>query len=155
MTYDGHRIFPSSSPAVLEIWSSAEFKAYKKDTYEYERNTRFERAVSQDKEDENDAPLTFSNPSNQADGHSDAESEASQGGETFKLVLRSGKYPDVTVTVRNTTKCGAIIATFLKRAGGITAPKAKLVVDGEALENDAEIEEAGLDDGDMVEVAGL
>ncbi|THV03056.1 hypothetical protein K435DRAFT_310547 [Dendrothele bispora CBS 962.96] len=39
-------------------------------------------------------------------------------GPTFKLVLRSGKTQnDITLTVRPTTKCGAIVKAFLKKAG--------------------------------------
>jgi hypothetical protein len=47
---------------------------------------------------------------------SDAESDA--GDETFKLVLRSAlTTKDITVTVRRTTTCGAIVQAFLKKAG--------------------------------------
>jgi hypothetical protein len=45
---------------------------------------------------------------------SDAEPE---DGDTFKLILRSTITKDITLTVRPTTTCGAIVKAFLKKAG--------------------------------------
>lgn len=113
---------------------------------------------------------------------SDAES---QGGDTFKLILRSAITPkDITLTVRPTTKCGAIVKAFLKSAGfanqypgvgesggprksvggkgakgkagkGVDEKDPRLCIDGEKMNNEAEIGDADLEDGDLVEVVGL
>lgn len=126
-----------------------------------------------------DAPSDTEAPfSSQQD--TDAESD-SEGG-TFKLILRSTiSAKDITLTVRPTTKCGAIVKAFLKKAGVVDqypgvfeatgAPVKKgaakkgakavaekdprLCVDGDKMGNDVEIGEADLEDGDLVEVVGL
>lgn len=106
------------------------------------------------------------------------------GGEQFKLILRSAatKDKDIMLNVRPTTKCGAIVRAFLKKAGlgdkypaamgmgGTTpakkgkakakgaaagVPEPRLVVDGEKMDPEAEIGDADLEDGDLVEVVGL
>jgi hypothetical protein len=129
------------------------------------------------------APLQFT----QSAHDSDAESDAAAATENkFKLVLRSKATKDITLIVRPTTKCGAIIKAFLKKAGleekyphvfneggaGATAapkqrgrgaakapakllPDPRISVDGDKMDNDAEIGDADLDDGDMVDVVGL
>lgn len=112
---------------------------------------------------------------------SDADSEAE--GETFKLVLRSSGNKDISLTVRPTTKCGAILRAFLNKLGiaeqypgvfaqsGPAAAKKKggrktkaaqaaekdprLCIDGDKMDNETEIGEMDLEDGDMVEVVGL
>lgn len=113
---------------------------------------------------------------------SDAESEASQS-DTFKLIIRSKltKDKDITLTVRPTTKCGAIVKAFLKKAGlseqyplagevatpakprpknkkggkAVAAKDPKLSIDGDEADNGTQIEAFDLDDGDQVEVVGL
>ncbi|KIK69684.1 hypothetical protein GYMLUDRAFT_254979 [Collybiopsis luxurians FD-317 M1] len=101
----------------------------------------------------------------------------------FKLVLRSGLTSNtISLNVRSTTKCGAIIKAFLKKAGladkytTVFEPEAamapqkktkarksavadikipKLSIDGDKAGNETEIGEYGLEDGDMVEVVDL
>jgi hypothetical protein len=108
---------------------------------------------------------------------SDAESEADS--DKFKIVLQSsltqGRH--IALTVRPTTKCGAIVKAFLKKAGltdqyshvfdnaasarqkGRKSQKPqkdpRICVDGEKMSNDTAIGDADLEDGDMVEVVGL
>lgn len=109
---------------------------------------------------------------------SEADSEAE--GETFKLILRSSGNKDITLTVRPTTKCGAIVKAFLKKHGLVeqyphlfadtpakTAKKGKkgkanvveknpqLYIDGDKMDNQGPIGDMDLEDGDMVEVVGL
>ncbi|KAG6905474.1 hypothetical protein DXG01_002491 [Tephrocybe rancida] len=115
----------------------------------------------------------------QDQGNDDKEQDSDAEGGTFKLILRSSAAAkDITLTVRPTTKCGAIVKAYLKKAGladqypalfaeGGGAKKVgkgkkaqpekdpRLCVDGEKLGNDVEISEADLEDGDMVEVMGL
>ena len=104
---------------------------------------------------------------------SDAESEAeSAGGDTIKLVLRSAATKDKTfpLTVRSTTTCGAIVKAFLKAAGlpdnysrvtstsgkgKRSAPFPHLTVDGDRMDSEAEIGDADLEDGDLVEIIGV
>ena len=84
--------------------------------------------------------------------------------------------------MRPTTKCGAIVKAFLKKAGvadqypavfgeaaktkSSGAPKKsgwgappktdpRLCVDGEKLDNEAEIGDSELEEGDLVEVVGM
>ena len=79
--------------------------------------------------------------------------------------------------MRPTTKCGAIVKAFLKKAGvaaqypavfgeAVKAPKKsgwgappktdpRLCVDGEKLDNEAEIGDSELEEGDLVEVVGM
>jgi len=112
---------------------------------------------------------------------SEAESESDE--DKFKLILRSALTvnKEISLVVRPTTKCGAIVKAFLKRAGlagqypevfaGAPASVAKkggrksnvaiagkdprLCLDGDKLDNASEIGEADLEDGDMIEVVGL
>jgi len=138
-------------------------------------------------------PHSSPDPSQQPTGHdSDAESQAAaesdagnddEDDDKFKLILRSAQTgdKDITLTVRPTTKCGAILRAFLKKAGLADRPEYKevfagagaggtgkskgkqgakgkdprLCVDGDKMNNEAEIGEADLEDGDMVEVVGL
>lgn len=97
---------------------------------------------------------------------SESEEESSQG-EKFKLILRSAQTSkDITLTVRPTTTCGAIVKAFLKSAGlsdkyTAQTPKKgnlgdpRLCVDGEKMDPGSQIGDADLEDGDMVEVVGL
>jgi hypothetical protein len=87
------------------------------------------------------------------------ETPAPEKGEKFKLVIRAGTAKDITIAVRPTTTCGVIVRAFVK-AAGLNVPAAKLaaariIVDGDKMDNDTEIGEADLEDGDMVEIAGL
>ena len=97
--------------------------------------------------------------------------------DTFKLTLRSVKTPKgIILTVRPQTKCGAILKAYIRKAGlakeyleqdtaargrnrgrrsVIIASGPRLVVDGDKLDNDAEIRETDVEDGDIVEVTGL
>ena len=112
---------------------------------------------------------------------SDAESESDE--DKFKLILRSAltTNKEISLVVRPTTKCGAIVKAFLKKAGlsgqypevftGAPASVAKkcgrkgnvaaagkdprLCLDGDKLDNASEIGDADLEDGDMIEVVGL
>ena len=130
-----------------------------------------------------------SNDASQTDGaslppesqQSDAESESDE--DKFKLVLRSAltANKEIILVVRPTTKCGAIVKAFLKRAGLVgqypelfaDAPASvakkggrknnvaeagkdpRLCLDGDKLDNASAIGDADLEDGDMIEVVGL
>ena len=110
---------------------------------------------------------------------SDVESESDE--DKFKLILRSAltANKEISLVVRPTTKCGAIVKAFLKKAGlsgqypevfaGVPGTKnagrkknvaavgkdPRLCLDGDKLNNASEIGEADLEDGDMIEVVGL
>ncbi|KAF9450560.1 hypothetical protein P691DRAFT_810094 [Macrolepiota fuliginosa MF-IS2] len=144
------------------------------------------------------ANTNTNSPPAKASQESDAESESDS--EKFKLILRSNKVAkDITLIVRPTTKCGAIVRAYIKKAGladeyahviaegdAVAEPPAttrgrgrggkgrgrgrgkavaqapiqalsdpRISVDGDKMENDTEIGEADLEDGDMVEVVGL
>lgn len=110
-------------------------------------------------------------------GSSDAGSIGDAAEGTFKLTLRSVKTPKgVVLTVRPQTKCGAIVKAYLRKAGLdndylehdtstrirnrgrrsiVIASGPQLVVDGDKLDNDVQIREADVEDGDIIEVTGL
>lgn len=111
------------------------------------------------------------------EGSSDTGSVGDVAEDTFKLTLRSVKTPKgVILTVRPQTKCGSIVKAYLRKAGlaneyleyetstrsrnrgrrSVIIPSGpRLVVDGEKLDNEVEIREADVEDGDIVEVTGL
>ena len=112
---------------------------------------------------------------------SDGESESDEG--KFKLILRSALTinKEIGLVVRPTTKCSAIVKAFLKKAGlagqypevfadgsssmakkggrkskgGEAGKDPRLCLDGDKLDNESEIGDADLEDGDMIEVVGL
>ena len=120
-------------------------------------------------------------PSSNSAPHTKATTPApdeDEDDEKFKIILRSSSFPDVPLTVRPTTTCGAIIRAFLKKVGmadqypnaGIAQPEPlkkgrgrnaaavkdpHLEIDGDKMAHTAPIDEAGLDDGDVVDVHGL
>ena len=102
------------------------------------------------------------------ESESDVQSVAEEDDDTFKLIVRSGVTKDVTLKVRPTTSCGAIVKAFLRRAGiadkypegkssrrksAVGGPR--LMIDGDQMDPDTPISEADLEDGDQVEVTGL
>lgn len=113
----------------------------------------------------------------ESEGGSGSDSTGNATEDTFKLTLRSVKTPKgIVLTVRPQTKCGAIVKAYLRKAGlaseyleydastgvrnrgrrsVIIASGPQLVIDGDKLDNGAEIREADVEDGDIVEVAGL
>jgi hypothetical protein len=82
----------------------------------------------------------------------------------------------IILTVRPQTKCGAILKAYLRKAGlaneyleydtgargrnrgrrsVIIASGPRLVVDGDKLDNELEIREVDVEDGDIIEISGL
>ncbi|KZV70230.1 hypothetical protein PENSPDRAFT_651752 [Peniophora sp. CONT] len=167
VTFEGLRVFSSSTPDSLKIWAEAEMDACDKVTFEYLRNNRNQRPpTSSSGQPSGSQPK--SGPSGGGDSDSETEVESSaEDDDTFKLTIRSGTVKDVTLTVRPSTTCGAIVKAFLKRAGladkysegksrrKSTAGGPRLVVDGDRMEPGTPISAADLEDGDQVEIAGL
>ena len=107
----------------------------------------------------------------------DASSTGDVAEDIFRLTLRSVKTPKgIILTVRPQTKCGAIVKAYLRKAGlaneyleydtgtrarnrgrrsTVIALGPQLVVDGDKLDNEVEIREADVEDGDIIEVTGL
>ena len=139
-------------------------EAYDKHTYEYIRTRRHQRPVSPTlPADESDDDESHDTETQSGDEELEAESTS---GDKFKLVLRSATTKDITLTVRSTTTCSAIVKAFLKAADlpdvysdvqskGKGKPYPRLKIDGEKQAPDAEIGDADLDDGDLVEVIGI
>jgi len=142
-------------------------EAYDKHTYEYIRTRRHQRPVSPTlSADESDDDEPHDTEMQSSDEESEAESTSD---DKFKLVLRSATTKDITLTVRSTTTCSAIVKAFLKAAdlpdvysdvqskgkGKQSKPYPRLKIDGEKQAPDAEIGNADLDDGDLVEVVGI
>jgi len=113
----------------------------------------------------------------------DSDSSTKNLGKTLKLVLRSALTgsKEITLTVRTTTRCDAVVKAFIKKAklgedkypelfadgsGGVVSRRGKkavvgsgknpqLSLDGDKFNNDTQIGQTDLEDGDMVEVSGL
>lgn len=145
--------------------------------------------IDSDEEDDRIGPSSFMY--NNDDDHLNASVALQTGApagddqdeDKFKLVLRSAlTSKDITLNVRSTTKCGAIVNAFLKKAGltekypalsadGSSLQKKtkskrgvagstinnvpKLSIDGDKVGNDIEIGDYDLEEGDMVEVVDL
>ena len=159
-------------------------EAYDKVTYQYLQENKRARSVS--------LPPGHSEPSKTSRARSpsvtimESDHEAEEAppppsqehedeSDTFKLTVRSGRTDrDIILTVRPTTKCGAIVRAFLKKAGleaeypaGGATSKGRgrgkaagskvpaLSVDGDRMDPETEIGEADLEDGDLVEIVGL
>ncbi|KAJ4491206.1 hypothetical protein C8J55DRAFT_556793 [Lentinula edodes] len=192
MAYRGNRFFSSVTPQTLNIWSDAEFVACDLPTYEYKRKVAAEQlrseAAAKANKTTTDPPrilsrLTLTKKTTKSTG---APAGDDQDEDKFKLVLRSAlTSKDITLNVRSTTKCGAIVNAFLKKAGlmekypalsdsaadgsslqkktksrrsvaGSTINKVpKLSIDGDKVGNDIEIGDYDLEEGDMVEVVDL
>ncbi|KAK0487617.1 hypothetical protein IW261DRAFT_630133 [Armillaria novae-zelandiae] len=147
MTYQNRRVFPSVTPNTLSIWSSAEFVACNKTTYEYVRSSKYRTAkpppvpvnpdtiVLSSDTDGADAGLNITSDDDEPDSFfaappavPDADKEEDDG-EKLKLTLRSKKTTqDIILVVRPTTTCGAIVRAFLKKAG--LADEYPAVMDG-------------------------
>lgn len=138
--------------------------AYAEHIYEYILEQRRERSVTPfGGDDESSANVgvesggvSYNRELSSAPSASGDVTEADDKSDVFKLRLRSGE-TTVTVSVRPTTKCGAIVASFVKKLGlpPTAVKKAHIDVDGEAMEFDAEIGDVGLEDGDLVDIVGL
>jgi hypothetical protein len=128
-------------------------------TYEYLRAHRQEHPPPT----ANAPALGSSPPPSAEDEESNSDSQSmvddDDDDDIFKLVVRSGVTKDVTLKVRPTTTCGAIVKAFLKRAGiadqYLEGGGPRLMIDGERMDPETPISEADLEDGDQVEVDGL
>ncbi|EIW80894.1 hypothetical protein CONPUDRAFT_72760 [Coniophora puteana RWD-64-598 SS2] len=164
ITYEGKRIYSSATPHNLKVWAEGELEACEQATYEYLRTHRHQPTPPTRQ------PEAAARSPSAAPLESDAESDAgSQTDDKFRLILRSSATKDITLTVRPTTTCGAIVKAFLKKAGlsdrsvpsSAKGPKKKtasvphLVIDGDKMLPDTAIGDADLEDGDQVEVVGL
>ncbi|RDX53529.1 hypothetical protein OH76DRAFT_1453868 [Lentinus brumalis] len=184
--YEGKRVFASSNPHSIGIWAEAELEACDKRTYDYLKEHKRMRSPSAAPffphvgDDSRRSPSRARSLSIEELSDSDVAPAASsppkeENSNTFHLTVRSErtKDKDITLVVRPTTKCGAIVRAFLKKAGleaeypvngapakgrgrGKAAAKVPaLSVDGDRMDSDVEIGEADLEDGDQVEVVGL
>ncbi|RPD62637.1 hypothetical protein L226DRAFT_532365 [Lentinus tigrinus ALCF2SS1-7] len=185
--YEGKRVFAFSNPHSIGIWAEAELEACDKSTYEYLKEHKRFRSPSvapflpHGLDGSRRSPSRARSPSLEMLSESDEgpapSSPAPQGdnSNTFHLTIRSErtKDKDITLVVRPTTKCGAIVRAFLKKAGLDTEYPADgapakgrgrgkavakvpvLSVDGDRMDPETEIGEADLEDGDQVEVVGL
>ncbi|KAJ7069751.1 hypothetical protein C8F01DRAFT_1113820 [Mycena amicta] len=142
LSYNHARVFPSASPASLNLWHDAELEACEKGTWDYLRlhpttnvtiaasPVKRKPAVIEDESgvlvvsDTDDASI-MELDADQADSDSDTGDAGDTGGNednddgTFKIHLRSKltEGMDISLTVRATTTCGAIVRAFLKKAG--------------------------------------
>ncbi|TFY70973.1 hypothetical protein EVG20_g2036 [Dentipellis fragilis] len=167
LTCGGSRVFASATPHSLKIWAEVEMEASDKTTFEYIRQQKL-RGSEPPEHAHGKGRSPSVNSGADSDSDSDVQSVAEEAeDETFKLIVRSATTKDVTLTVRPTTTCGAIVKAFLKRTGlaskypeGKSRRKSigggpRLMVDGEKMNPDSPISEADLEDGDQIEVAGL
>ncbi|KAI5121071.1 hypothetical protein M0805_008585 [Coniferiporia weirii] len=168
ITYNGKKVFATSTPATLSIWSEAELEICTEYVYRFMKEQERLRRLAGSTEggtgaqdSEVGAGVRTESGVNPAQAHasteSGAESDASHDrSDTFRLHLRSDA-ETITVTVRPTTKCRAIVASFLRKTGrpAAAAKKARIEVDGIKLATDSEIGTADLEDGDLIDIVGL
>lgn len=184
LTLKGHRIYSSVSPAALGIWSDEEFGILPPTIPTILNNMLVDACLGETYELLKDDHLRTPSGSRAKTAEDDESGDGSSDGggiedvaeDTFKLTLRSLKTPKgVVLIVRPQTKCGAIVKAYLRKTGLandyleydtstnrkrgrrsiIIASGPRLVVDGDKLDNEIEIREADVEDGDIVEVAGL
>ncbi|KAI0822059.1 hypothetical protein BC628DRAFT_1412599 [Trametes gibbosa] len=189
LLYDDKRVFASSTPHSIGIWAEAELYACDQTTSQYLQENKRLRSESvapigsSQAYDSGRSPPHARSPSvtelsdpDMGGPPSEHEHKDEKPADTIRLVVRSErtKGRDISLLVRPTTKCGAIVRAFLKKAGleaeypadapaGKTrgrgkAPAAKnpaLCVDGEKMGPETEIGDADLEDGDQVDVVGL
>ncbi|KAH9936527.1 uncharacterized protein B0H18DRAFT_868563 [Fomitopsis serialis] len=183
LSYDDKRVFPSATPHSIGLWAEAELEACDRITHEYLQETRRQRSMSVQPRDhhrigsqshERSPSVILEELEPTPEPETGAESTAGEEEEDdkFRLTLRSAKTKNITLTVRPSTTCGAIIKAFVKKAGladqypdvggpagkkgkGKNAEGPRLMVDGDKLNPSSEIGEADLEDGDLVEVVGL
>ena len=141
--------------------------AYDKQTFEYLQNHRHQSpgptAAFNESRGSSPAVTEGESAASEAEGGADDDDK-------LRITLRAASLKSYNITVRQTTKCSAILAAFLKhhkltdkytsypakgKKGKVKAPGPALVVDGDRLNPDDEISVADLDDGDMVDVVGL
>jgi len=169
LTLKGHEVYASVSPAALGIWSDGEFDACLGITHELLKDSRLGASSG--------SRATPGESDEGGEGSSDVDSIEDVAEDTFKLTVRSVKTPKgIILTVRPQTKCGAILRAYIRRAGlakeylehdtsargrnrgrrsVIIASGPRLVIDGDKLDNDAEIRETDVEDGDIIEVTGV
>ncbi|KAI9573567.1 hypothetical protein HD554DRAFT_900089 [Boletus coccyginus] len=162
ISHDHRRVFASGTPHSLHMWAEGEIVACDKHTAEYIRAQKLPSS-------RNNTPRCSPPTTPQSDVESEAETT---GGDIIKLILRSAVTKDKTfpLTVRSTTTCGTIVKAFLKTAGlpdnySRVAPSSgtgkrptpfpQLMVDGDKMDSEAEIGDADLEDGDLVEIVGI
>ncbi|KAI0304445.1 hypothetical protein B0F90DRAFT_1889935 [Multifurca ochricompacta] len=166
LTHGGSRVFASATPHSLKVWAVVQMDASDMATFEYLREQRHEGPPpTTDAAERSPSPFVSADG---AESESDVQSTAEDDDDVFKLIVRSGVTKDVTLKVRPTTSCGAIVKAFLKRTGiadkylegkssrrRSAANGPRLMIDGVCMDPDTPISEADLEDGDQVEVAGL
>ncbi|KAH9841722.1 uncharacterized protein C8Q71DRAFT_345732 [Rhodofomes roseus] len=183
LSYDDKRVFPSATPHSIGLWAEAELEVCDRITYEYLQEARRQRSMSVQPHDHyqtgspsgNRSPsviLEELSPEPEPEAGSYSTAGEDEEDDKFRLTLRSGKTKDITLTVRPSTTCEAIVKGFLKKAGladlypniggpvgkkgkGKNAEGPRLMVDGDKLNPSSEIGGADLEDGDLVEVVGL
>ncbi|EMD40094.1 hypothetical protein CERSUDRAFT_112303 [Gelatoporia subvermispora B] len=178
VSFEGSHVYGSGTPHSLGAWADLELEACDRATHEHIQANKRQRSLSvqpvQNPANVSDHERSLSPTLEESDENSVVESAS--GTDTFRLTLRSAKTKDVTLTVRSTTTCAAIIKAFLKKTGladqypGISASPSKakakrgkaaavaeprLSLDGDKLNPASEIGDADLEDGDQVEVVGL
>ncbi|KAI0647844.1 hypothetical protein C8Q79DRAFT_952190 [Trametes meyenii] len=193
LSYDDKRVFPSSSPHSIGIWAEAELEACDKTTYHYLQENRRMRSESiappilpDSKDVSHRSPSRPHSPS--ATELSDDDGAASsppspkqqddKPSDAFHIKVLSGRTTgEITLLVRPTTKCGAIVRAFLKKAGleaeypenppvpqGRGRGRGKAVaatripalsIEGDKMDPETEIGDADLVDGEQVEIVGL
>ncbi|KAF9221601.1 hypothetical protein BS17DRAFT_785030 [Gyrodon lividus] len=171
VSYDNRRVFASGTPHSLRIWAEGELEACDKHTDGYIRTHRSKRSPSPSLQDNAQSLRRSTSILIQSDAGSEAESA---GGDKIKLIFRSATTKDKTfpLTVRSTTTCGAVVKAFLKAAGlpdnySSAAPTSmgkegkkyipypQLMIDGDKMAPEAEIGNADLEDGNLVEIVGI
>jgi hypothetical protein len=167
---DGRQIFSSGSPDGLNVWSELSLgmfcpslpwtsanrpivllEACEKPTYDFIMEQRHKPPEEQE-------PVTFATPQRKsAANNSSPMGPPPAAVPKLKLFLRSRAFPEkLQLQVTNATKWGSVVSNYLKHHQIVGKDQtAKVEIDGEAMEDDDKVGDAGLEDGDLVEIVGV
>lgn len=146
LRWQSRRLFDGGTPASMLAGSKLEIQAMTKPTNEYfeERHQIPSSAPGSDAADDHE-------------DRSDSQKGSSAVAEKITLRLRTGPKDARPTTVRvfpNAT-IQTVIEVFLNKTGRAGMQGVSLQIDGDDLEIDSTVADADLEDGDLVEVAGI
>ncbi|KAG8714437.1 hypothetical protein FRC09_017636 [Ceratobasidium sp. 395] len=141
----GRKLFDGGTPASLFAGKKLEIQAMTLATHQYYEE-RHQDPLSAPPSDEVENEATNSR-----------EGSPAAAGDKITLRLRTGpkdNHPQ-TVRVLSNSTIETVIAAFLSKTGRTGMQGVRLQIDGEDLEMESTIADADLEDGDLVEVAGI
>ncbi|EJD50780.1 hypothetical protein AURDEDRAFT_111953 [Auricularia subglabra TFB-10046 SS5] len=152
LSYDTKRVFRTSSPESLGLWSEADLHVYTPQTWEYISTHRDELSADPVPE----TPATAAGHDEATPGPSEDEHE-----DSFMLILRAQNIKDVNLRVKPTATASRVVAAYLKKVpqgSSLSAAKKKavhLVFEGEKVAPDTTLAQLEVEDEDVLDVRGI